>query len=405
MVIKMSELFKLSFKNLYRKKRNIISTFMIGILLGLTVLIGTYYKTMNNFINKDIKNDFFYNTLLVGKKYSSEETKPTLEEIRKELENIDGIIGVFSATSRYNGLISKQFAVNGLSGRSDLYAANNETLPEIVNGTNFPDNNDNYIICPENFYPNDMDYRDLTRNDFLDIKSFIGEKIIFEYENFETKEKNYIEYKLVGTYKNNLTTMDEGVCFVNEKSLLEVYIKQRENLENFNIEDQRNFFIQVGSADSIEKITKILEHKEYTVRPTTYIDYSIFESSFQNANKYSFSLYLIIFVLLIIILFKNFKANKENNNILYYLGYKRKSIEKINLTMSLIFIFFSYIIAIFCSIIINFGLKILIYYRPLIFEKRMLLIDFNSLPPLIISTFLITIIVSLINNYRITEPK
>ena len=401
----MNEILKYSIKSIYRKKINVISCITIGLLISMTILIGTYYKSMNNFIEKDLKNDFYYTTLLVNQKYNLEEEKKDLKIIREEIEKVDGVIGVFSATSRYNGITMKSLKTDEISGNTELYAANNKTLPKIVKGTNFPDYENNYIICPENFYPNDMNYSNLTKDKFINIESLLNQKIIFEYQNFDTNKKLNVEYTLIGIYENSSTVMDEGICFVTEKSLFDIYIKQREGLKDFKIEDQRGFFVQVSDVNKLDNVTKNLENTGYSVRPTTYIDYSIFEQSFEKVNKISIILYFFIFLLLLLITFKLFKDNKDNYNILYKIGYKKRTIKKINFTTNIIFIFISHIISIVFSILINISLKIIIDYKPLIFNKRTLLMDYSTLPFIFLMTILTAIIISIICNMKILEDN
>lgn len=401
----MNEILKYSIKSIYRKKINVISCITIGLLISMTILIGTYYKSMNNFIEKDLKNDFYYTTLLVNQKYNLEEEKKDLKIIREEIEKVDGVIGVFSATSRYNGITMKSLKTDEISGNTELYAANNKTLPKIVKGTNFPDYENNYIICPENFYPNDMNYSNLTKDKFINIESLLNKKIIFEYQNFDTNKKLNVEYTLIGIYENSSTVMDEGICFVTEKSLFDIYIKQREGLKDFKIEDQRGFFVQVSDVNKLDNVTKNLENTGYSVRPTTYIDYSIFEQSFEKVNKISIILYFFIFLLLLLITFKLFKDNKDNYNILYKIGYKKRTIKKINFTTNIIFIFISHIISIVFSILINISLKIIIDYKPLIFNKRTLLMDYSTLPFIFLMTILTAIIISIICNMKILEDN
>lgn len=401
----MNEIIKYSIKSIYRKKMNVISCLTIGLLISMTILISTYYKSMNNFIENDLKNDFYYNTLLVHQKYNLEEEKKDLKIIRGELEKLDGVIGVFSTTSRYNGITMKNLKNKEISGNTELYAANNETLPKIVKGTNFPDLKNNYIICPENFYPNDMDYSNLTKDKFINLKPFLNKKITFEYQNFDTNKKLDIEYKLIGLYENSSTVMDEGICFVTEKSLFDIYVKQRKGLKDFKLEDQRGFFVQVEDINKLDNVTKNLENIGYSVRPTTYIDYSIFEQSFEKVNKIAIILYFFIFILLLLITFKLFKDNKHNYNTLYKIGHKKRTIQKINFITNLIFIFMSQIISIIFSILINIILKIIIDYKPLIFNKRTLLMDYHTLPFIFVMTILTTIIVSIICNMKILEEN
>ena len=398
----MIKIFILSLKSFIRKKINIINTIFIGLMMGLTILISIYRSTINNFVDNDIKNDFYYNTILVGK-VDDNGTKYSQVKIREELNSINNVIGVFSVTSHYNGLISKQFAINNLSGRTELYAANNKSLPEIIEGSNFPDEYNNYIICPQNFYPNDFEYDNLTRNKYLKISDFLNKEVEFEYNNFETNEKRSIKYKLVGIYKNNPTSIDENVCFVNEKSLLEVYKFEREGQKDFDIEDQKAFYVQINNAKNLDSVSDTLKNKGYIVNPASFIDYSIFDNMLKKNIQISFIIYIIIFGLTLATLRKNYFENKKIYEIFNYIGYQKNDMKKFELCYNFIFFSISSTLTIITSKIICYILKTLVYYKPLIFEKKMLIIDNTLLLYLLFIFFIITIIASIINCFKISK--
>lgn len=390
---------KLCLKYVVRKKHNILLAFLVGILIGITTIISTYNTTIINYLKNDISNDFFSNTLLVGKMYSEGEEKPSLDEVRNELETHENIIGVFRVTSRYNGLIAEEFSNNYLSGRFDLYAATNLTLPEITKGTNFPDNKGNYMICSERFYPNDMDFSKFTKDNYIKMEEHLGKTISFQYENFETHEKKTIDYKLIGIYENSLTTIDESICYVTESSLFDVYYNQRLGLKDFDINDQTSFYIQVDFYKNVQKVTNDLTDAGFMVMPTAYIDYSIYENLFNNINKVSAILFLTIILLLVFILVRNIKENKKDYKILSFLGFNKSKIYIFHLLNNSLMMLIGYVFSVIISFIIAALIKILVYYKPLIFEKKIIFIDFHLIPIIIIVTFILQFIVSIITVY------
>lgn len=367
----MIRLILLSFKYFIRNKKNYINALIIGIIISLTVFVSTFYTTIINFLNFDINKDFQSRTLLVIKK----DNTISLTDIREELEKINHIDGVFSVTSRYNGLISKEFEKNGLSGRVDLYAANNKTLPTIIKGTDFPNKSGNYIICPINFYPSDSDFTKVTKNNFYNIEKYLNKDINFEYKNFKTNKVDVIKYKLIGIYENNPLSIDENVCFVNESSLLKVYIAERNGLENFNLEDQRSFYIQVDNYNNLDLVKQSLNEQNFESISTTYIDYSSYNKIFKRIKTVSITLIVIIFLFLLIILYKQNTKNKKDYYILHSIGYNRMIINCIDFFYKIFLLLLSYIFSIIVILIGLIFLKIIQYYKPLIFGKKMIVID------------------------------
>ena len=387
----------ISQKLILRRKENIYGIFIIGITFLLSVILGTYYSTTQSFIEHDIKEDFNSNTLIVSKKYDDENNPPNLKEVRHELEKIENVVGVFSVTSRNTGLISNDFKNNNVSGRVELYAANNKSLPEIIKGTNFPDEKNNYIICPQNFYPNDMEFDNLTKDKFINLEKYLNRTITFEYENFVTNNKKSIDYKLIGIYKNSPTYIDEGTCFVNENSLFEIYKFQREGEKDFDINDQRSFYVQVNNSKNIENVINSLQINDYYVAPTTFIDYKIFDNVFDNIRSFTIVVYIVIFIELLVIIIKIYKDNHNNYNTMSILGINEKRINIIILISNLLLLIYSFIIALIFTFFTNIIIKLLINYMPLIFEKRNIIMNYSWL----IYTFGISLIIFILAAFNI----
>lgn len=387
----MKETFKIAFINTIRLKRNWFYIILIGLLMSLSFLINTYSTTMHQFLNNDINNDFYSNTLLVGAKPENS-SKLT----RNNLEKQKHVVGVYSLISRMNGLHSDEFKSKNISGGIEVYASTNNALPPLIKGSKFPKGKGNYMICPADFYPNDGNYNKLVRNDFVNINQYLNKNIKFYYNDLETGEKQEITYKIIGIYKNNPTSIDEGVCFVNEDSLKEIYLNQVKNQRFLDINDQKGFYIQVDQAKNVKNVVESLENKGYIVSATTYIDYSMYENIDKDIQNQTILLYIIIAIILILIEYKIYKTTKEDLKLLSVIGYTWDDIIRIYVWKMTIFVCLSIMCAMIISILIFLGLNLIIYYKPLIFNKWSLVVDYRLLALSTILTVLISIFTSLI---------
>ena len=148
-------------------------------------------------------------------------------QVRNELEKIEHVVGVFHNTTWQNGAIIEQFKKdNKRDGRINLRAATNGSLPQIVERSSFPnDNNAYYIICPENFLPMGANLKKYNRFDMVNLKPYLNKKITLKYMDYNTMNENLeLSLKLIGIYKNSVTSIDENVCYVKEDTLSAIYM-------------------------------------------------------------------------------------------------------------------------------------------------------------------------------------
>lgn len=386
----MKKIMLLSLKDYLKNRSCLINSVLLGLILGISVLFSTFNSTINNFLKNDINNDFYSNTVLVGKEGMSS------ENMRKELEEIKNVVGVFSAISRTNGLRADEFKKNGLSGGFEVYAANNKSLPKILYGEKFPNKTGNYIICPENFYPNDSNFTKLNVNKMIKLDKKLNKIITLKYNNLETDEEYEIDYKLVGIYKNNLTSIDEGICFVNEESLKKIFLSQVQDQENLEISDQVGFYVQVDNQKHLKNVKHILKEKNYNITDTSFIDSSIYDSLFKKNETIKYILYFLIFILSVVILIKTFKDFDGKNNILLYLGFNSINIAFFNAFSIIILVLFSILFSVLFGIFISGCLKLLIFYKPLLLNKWALIIDYSAIVfPIILLIILAFIFLSI----------
>lgn len=378
-----------------RKKSTILTFALIGISMSLILILSSYYATSYNGYYGEIRENIYYNTYWV----TTDNEKNNISDIKRNLESVEHIVGIFPENLWVNGGIVEEFKKNEkVDGRINLQVANNNTLSEIVEGSKFPDEERNYIICPQNFIPTGNSLEKYSRYDMINLKEYLGKNINLKYMNFTTdKEDIEIDLKLVGIYKNSNSLTDENICYVQEETLYNMYLKQNNiSLEN-NEMINSSFYVQVDKYENKEQVKKVLENYGYKVESITEIAYENFNKISSNISNINIILNFLVFGLLFLSLLKHFHDNLRYYNLLYCLGYSKINIYFINVISNFILIIISSIITLFISIFLSKIFDIILYFKPLIFSKFEVIIDYSPMLFMIPSILLIALIVSLLS--------
>ena len=393
-------------KPIFREKTTIFTFILIGIVMSLTIIVKTYYDTSYHGYYGDIRENIDYNTYWVSK--INEEKVPVDDfrnKVRSELEEIEHVVGVFHNMTWQSGAIIEQFKKDSKrDGRINLRAATNESLPQIVEGGSFPnDNNEDYIICPENFFPIGDNLKKYNRFDMVNLKKYLNKKLTLKYMNYNTMNENLeLSFKLVGIYKNSATSTDENVCYVKENTLNTMYINGMDTsssniITDQNYEEAAVFYVQVDQYKNMESVKKELEHLNYSMIDTIVIPaYDQFDKIASNISTINIVLNVVIFVLIFLVLMKQFFDNCRYYNLLYCLGYTKRDICFIHMIVNFILIIFSSTITLILSIFMKSILDFVIYFKPFIFSKFELIMNYSSLwyiiPLAMITSFIASIL-------------
>ncbi len=362
-------------KNSYKgkeKKKIIIILICISLLL---ISSFSFKSTMDTYINKGIKEDIWYRSIYVDvneKIMSEEETIKNLEE----LKHVDNVIldNEFYITANINH--------EHFKGDFWLLGSNEKTRPKVSQGKNIE--NDNEVICPSRFYPEDNleEITNLTNNDFIDMTKFIGTNIDISYNQYVDEnlfEVNTISKKLtiVGTFDNNSYYSDENKCYVNN---LLVQTINEESFKYIDIENQlSSIIVQVDNTDNVETVIEQIIDLELTASRVTYVNSKII--SIVNIIIYIILAVSLIFSLIIInnIYMKDINNSLSKFNILRTVGFRKRDLVKLNIFennfLALIITMILLIIIITIYVIYN----ILIFYRPYLFLKIPIVISIESI--------------------------
>lgn len=396
-----NKLFLATFYQL-RRKSNLFNIFFIGIFTFLAVLFGSYNSSAIHYMKYDIYDSVKQKTLIVSKSQEELEMEEiTLDDVREDLNKLEYVTNVARFASFRNYLYSPSLENSKQSGYVELYASNNSVLPEIVEGTNFIEENKYTMICPQNFFAIDNleDLWYMKKKDGISTNNLLGQIIPFEYKSNSGMRTYTIELQVVGLYKNNKYHVDENVCYVDESVLEEVLYNQYSDDNDdengvSNLVYQTDFAIQVDELKNRELVEKELIDKGYSTSPMSTVATAYFDDITKKMNSMTFGILSIIFLFVLIVLQKKYKEEKSQYQLMVYLGYSKKNIRFIYNISNI----FNIILSCLCALLISF-IPIFIFYKilsiyPFLFHKWRLIV--NYMPILMI--FLVSLVANFITS-------
>lgn len=383
-----------------RKKTNILSILIIGIAMSITIINYVNNESEKNMYENDVFDALEYRTLRVGKE--NDDNSNYIDELEKK-EHIN--IASYSFEYFGFGVTVDEFNKGKLTGEFRIIPANNDSLPKIVDGTNFPDDDNYYMICPENFYPVSAELKNFSIFDKLNISKYIGKEISARYIGMRYFNYNdptnvfYTRLKVIGTYKNNDYNIDEYTCYVNKKAMHKMVLNQYiDDEENYELQKSQGFVIEIDSKDNIDIVTKELESEGYYVEPTVYFDEEGLKEIQNQTNKISIPLIIIVVVLIVIILEKDYLENKDYYRELNILGYNKGNIRKVYLLSNFIKILLCIILGIILSSVICGLAYLLLKIYPFMMFKYRVVIPYGDIIKLILLFIVIPFIITFISS-------
>ncbi len=381
-----------------RKKSNYIVAVIIGLIIGIATLVYTYETSWKNYLNKDVYEDITFRNLHI------QTDNETSEE---ELQKLQALDYVSNVTYMYEYL--KTYEIEDLTtnaetfARADFYTANNESLPQIVKGTDFPDDDGYYMVCPENFYSVLYNYEDLrtkTTSDKDDLSYYLNKELTLKYNGVlynATKSEKYIfrtKVKLVGLYKNSQYSIDETTCYLNHNAMHDIVLNEYTDALN-DYENQKNngYILTVDSANHMDEVKENLDKLGYYYQDVSYIETDYLNNIFNNIDVAIFIVLILVFIFVFFIFKKDFKEDKAYYELLKKVGFNNSEIKKVyfltSIIKSVIYICFITII----TLIIFLLLKVILNYFPYLFVKYKVIYDYK----IILYTLLILMFNLIIN--------
>lgn len=390
-------------KRIIRDFKSRLLIVLIALLLLLGTIVSINEKTTEEMLNKETYSNY-YNRLYQLIK------KGTFLEKKNDISNIPHIVTIlheYNIASQF--LSSEEFKTTNTDSTVEAYTADNLSLPKIEYGTNFPDDQGFYMVCPTTMYPNsiltgnNINFK-ITNKDRIDMQQYLNKTIQFQFENVNNMniKKESIDIKIVGLYEVDKRSLDDNTCYINENAKKYIYDTLNKDLPSYI--EQSNpeaAVIIIDDIKNLEKVENELSKIGYRLDPYTIIDPNFLQDTKKINKTYSLLLSYICIILLFIIFFKNTKNRLEHNKLLKYLGAKNNNIYLINITHNMLILLLAFIISIILSIIYRGLLEVIIYFRPFLFSKKEIVFSITYLLKIFIIIFPSTFVISMLNNIYI----
>ena len=362
-------------KSIYKK------VIILSIAMILLIIVFSFTKSMNMYIENGIKQDLSYKTLYIDPNFNTNSI--SLINKIKEIKHVsDAFIDNYSDITVY----SNDFIKNG-SIQLVRYFENDS-----INYISYNDVNlESQIICPKNFYPK-SNIDNINKKDIIKMNKYLNKNIdiyYYTYNNDESKNVNYDTLKIVGIYDNNTNIIDENICYAHKNLIEKIYNKSYENYNQDNITS--SIFIRVDDIKNIDFVKEKLNDLGYESSSLVLINSKFI--NFVNVTSFLIGIFIIIFLIIIInfINKKNISDKSKIINLYRCFGYTKNDITKIlyieNSYISLI----SICISIIFTFLIFIILKITIYYNPFLFSKFPIIYSYFAIIISLIIIFVINI--------------
>ena len=310
----------------------------------------------------------------------------------------------------YSSVISSDlFKTDKFKGDIQIYNSSNESLPEIVKGTNFPDDDGYYMVCPVNFYPESLtNIKYYSKKDNLDLTPFLGNEITFHYNallysvNPDDKYKFTIPIKLVGLYKNADNYYDESECYVNRKTIHDITKNEYSDLqEDYTYQVTHPVYaLNLTSFENLETVEKKLERLGFNYNRMFYFDENETQKINNTADLVCNIAIVIIFIFIFLIFQKDYYEDKEYYKQLNVIGFNSTEIRSVYCTYLFIKTFVYLLSALIITILFIVIIKVITNNYPFILSKLRVLYSFDGISAVLL-IFAFNLLLCLVINHRV----
>ena len=382
-----------------RKKANILSVIIITIALCFIFVLSTYKESVNNRLLYDNKYNIANRTLDI---INNEIPK---EEMLEKLKDLDHVVDI-GYSAYYNDFLKiDEFKTDIFTGYIFFIAVDNNALPEIIEGTNFPDNDGYYMICPKSFYPGTKnDEKNYSLKDSFNINSYLNKEVHTSYvgyaafdSNTPDKYKYDMNLKVVGIYQNSIYDSDENVCYINKKAsqVIEDNI-YKDVTSQYMSED---IYVIVDHPDNMDLLKKEITERGFYYTERTFIDNQYLDNVNLITTTIINFITILVFILIFLMLEKDFRDYRKYYKLMAYLGFHKSDIRKTYITSSIIKLLFCLSLAIILTILTFIIFHIILNYYPFLLGKMRLVYSFRSVL-IMIGVLLLALLINVLANYK-----
>lgn len=367
--------------NLRRNKKFLlINISLISISLLILIVSSIASESINNLLNKYVKDNISYRSIFVRQAKGTDE-KIDINNI-KNIEHISKVIEQFEFSTHVK--LSK-IQDNAIDGSINLMGCSKDISPNIIKGRNINDKEDGVCIVPKKLYPYELE-GSIDENNIIDGENLLNKYISIQYskydysktypEKIETIEK---KYKVIGVYDTNDNRGEINECYTSYEEVFKINNVVTEGMDSEGV--YRPIIAIVDNSENVESVLKNLETNGYTGSLKATVNADLINIINIISLTITTVMLVLVFFNIIINGFKSINDRCKEIGILKAIGYKRKDILLLLSFETLLVGLISFILTVIFSIIViavmgtilensNYEiqkLKIIITYKPYLY--------------------------------------
>jgi len=376
----------------FKHKKNYFYTIVMIICTILVLGTLTFYTNLVNYVNFEITKSLGYRTLIVP-------GNPELEDNGyKNLKAIAHVKEVYY--SRYGSVTSgiSSFKNNVLDGRIGLLYGTNNTMPKVILGKSFSNDETGFAICPINFYPDGSIYNfGINEKNIINGEKILNKEFKVMYVNEDSKKELNKTFKVVGLYDNKSVMHFNNECFISAKDITSI-VDFTYPITEGTID---SFLVVVDDLDNVKTVNDAAKEAlavSVDFQTQYEMDFTTVKFLLNFCKVLVCLIIFVVFSLMFLYLKKKLFAENKKIGVMRTLGYESKTVANI------------YFIEIVINNIISFTIGLLIFIVLLVIIVKTILVgvinygmDIKINPLIILFSALIIIIPTFITKYIINK--
>lgn len=263
--MKILDYYLMSINNIKGNKKAFIrNSVLIGVSLSILILSSIATDSIDNVLEKNIKNNLSYRSVYVTN-YKKIDQKIFI----KNIEEIKHVAKAIPQEAYSTNIDIDSIDGEKLSGALSLIGSNNNISPQIIAGREIEENEKNVCIVPKKFQPQNLE-NSTNDNEIIDGEDLLNKEIEIVYHNYDYSKEypqqiNTIKekYKVVGVYDQEINMGEYYECYINFEDVLEI---QNEITKNSNyINEFDSILAIVDNSENVEQVMDTLKKLGYNV--------------------------------------------------------------------------------------------------------------------------------------------
>lgn len=263
--MKILDYYLMSINNIKGNKKSFLrNSILIGISLSILTLSSIATSSINNVLEKNIKNNLSYRSIYVTN-YENIDQKTFIKNI-EEIKNVAKAIPqeAYSTNIDIDSIDGEKS-----SGALSLIGSDNDISPQIIAGRKIEKNEKNVCIVPKKFQPQNLE-NSTNDNEIIDGEDLLNKEIEIVYHNYDYSKEypqriNTIKekYRVVGVYDQEINMGEYYECYINFEDVLKI---QNEITKNSNyINEFDPILAIVDNSENVEPVMNELKKLGYNV--------------------------------------------------------------------------------------------------------------------------------------------